>query len=259
MKNSKIVLILSILTLSASTRGVDIFKTYAVDREIKSILDMHSDEIFAKIKKVHTTTQWHGVWQFEWLPGYYIKYGLDRIKGVERIRHCIEAYKLDLLTTPDKRLYHIKGQPTELSSLNYAVIIKEVEATDTPQPLTLEHVKQLCTIIHKADYIDMTSTNYIKMANGKLCLIDTEGIFNASKRIKGFLRMIGTLHNLNTNYTQEALKHIFFEIKQELRRRPDQVSFALPYLKRELLAQEQPYSWDYISYANSYFKELENT
>ena len=223
-------LMLSIVTLAGSSRGSDILQNMLLIVRSKSSL-INTAMKFIKDKKIDTTTQWHGVWQFDWLPGYYIKYGLDRIRGVERIRQCIETHNLDLLTTPDKRVYHIKGRPTELSDLNYAIIIQAVEETKAPQPLSLEHVKQLCTLIKKADYIDMTSTNYIKMPNGKLCLIDTEGIFNASKRIKGFLRMIGTGHDLNTNYTEEALKHLFFEIKEELLNRPDQRYFAYLTLK----------------------------
>lgn len=254
MLRIKVALILSVYT--GTTLCAPNLEPYAVDPEIRAILDAHSKEIFRKIKKIYSTIQWHGVWQFDWLPGYYIKYGLDRIKGVERIRRCIREHNLDLLTTPDKRVYNIKGRPSTYSDLNYAVVIKAVEETDNPQPLRLEQVKQLCTIIHKADYVDMTSTNYIQMADGRISLIDTEGIFNASKRIKGFLRMIGTGHNPNKHYTEEALKHIFWEIKVELKKHPENISFALEYLKNEL-ALHPPRTWDYTSYANSYFKELE--
>ncbi len=252
MKWLACVLILSVY--ASSCWGA--LERYAVDSDIEAILDAHSHEIYKKIKKIDSTIQWHGVWQFDWLPGYYIKYGLERIKGVERIRRCIETYDLDCLTTPDKRVYHIKGRPYTQDNLNYAVVVKAIEPAGKQRPLTLEQVEQLCTIIHKADYVDMTSTNYIQMADGKLCLIDTEGIFNASKRIKGFLRMIGTRHDLNKNYTKDALKHIFWEIKEELRKHPENISFALPYLREQLEAQPQPHAWNYLSYAHEYFDDL---
>lgn len=257
MKNISCILLMSGTLFSGYAHAARNLASYGVEPEVKAILDEHSHEVYQKISKIHDTIQWHGVWQFDWLPGYYVKYGLERIKGVERIRQCIETYGLDKLTTPDKRVYHIKGRPYDLSNLNYAIVVKAVEATENSMPLALTEVQQLCTIIHKADYIDMTSTNYIKMPDGKICLIDTEGIFNADKRIKGFLRMIGTRHNLNTDYTQEALQHIFFEIKEELKRRPDQRAFALAYLKNVLRSQELPHAWNYTSYADEYFKEFE--
>ncbi len=53
---------------------------------------------------------------------------------------------------------------------NYAVIIKAVDRTPNPEPLTLEQVKQLCTIIHETKYISMTSSNFIRGTDGLLHL-----------------------------------------------------------------------------------------
>lgn len=231
---------------------------YEIEPHIKIILDAHSKEIAQKIKSTHTTTQWHGVWEFPWLPGYYVKYGLERIKGVEHIRTCIMNNHLDGITTPDKRIYHIKGRPSTVSNLNYAVVVKAVESAKDRKPLSLEQVKQLCKIIRKADYVDMNHSNYIPMDDGRLCLIDTEGIFNRNQHIKGFLRMIGTGHDLNKHYTEEALLHLFAQVKKELIKNPSSKSFALPYLMKALNSQTKPYTWDYVSYATSYFKEFED-
>ncbi len=228
--------------------------TYAVDPEIKAILDEHRKIIDKKVKKIHGKKLSHalGVWQFDWLPGYYIKYGAERIKGMHRIKKCIKNYNLDLVSVPDKRLYHIPGRPEEFNDRNYVIVVKAVEKE--PQPLTVEQVKQLCTIIKKTGYMDMTDTNYRRAPDGKLYIIDTEG-FNKSRIIKGFLRMIGTKHDLNTDYTPEALKYLFAEIKSHLNDNPHLVRFTLNRLDEFLGWQEKPYAWDYIGYAHKHLSE----
>lgn len=249
-------LLMLLIGMGIQAHAIQIQK-YEIEPHIKAILDEHSQEIAEKIESVHTTTQWHGVWEFPWLPGYYVKYGLERIKGVERIRKCIIKNHLDGITTPDKRIYHIKGRSSTISNLNYAVVIKAVESAKDKKPLSLEQVKQLGEIIRKADYVDMNHSNYIQMDDGRLCLIDTEGIFNPDQHIKGFLRMIGTGHDLNNHYTEEALVHLFSQVKEELIKRPSNSSFALPYLMKALKSQSKPYTWNYLEYATDYFKEFE--
>jgi hypothetical protein len=230
-------------------------ESYSVDPEIAAILDLHSEEISKKLQKIYASRwQKHGVWQFDWLPGYYVKYGLSRIDGMERMKKCIKDYNLDLLTVPDKKIYHLKGRPHELSDLNYAVIIKAVDASPNHKPLTLKQVKQLCTIIHKTDYISMTSTNYIRTTDGKLSLIDTEATYDRKKLLKGFLRMVGTDHNLNRDYEKESLKHVFSEIKKYLAKHPKEADSAMTQLLEFLKEQKKPHSWDYTSFFKSYFK-----
>ena len=230
---------------------------YAVKSDIQAILDDHSEEINKKIKKIYNGARMHGVWQFDWLPNYYVKYGLARIKGLEHIQACIEKYNLTSLTTPDKRLYHIPGRPTNLSDRNYAIVVKAVEKTDEEMPLTLDELKQLCTIIRKADYIDMTSTNYMRLKNGKICLIDTEGIFDRSRHLDGFLRMVATWHDFNTDYTEQALKYLLKQLRKALKDRPDRIPFALKHIAIAIKRQDEPISWDFVSYIDDYVNECE--
>jgi hypothetical protein len=229
---------------------------YLVEPEIAALLDLHSDDVSKKIEKIYESrTQKHGVWQFDWLPGYYVKYGLARIDGMERMKKCIKDHNLDHLTVPNKKIYHIKGRPHELSDLNYAAVIKEVNAAPKHKPLTLDEVKQLCTIIHETDYISVTSRNFIRTKDGKLSLIDTESTYSRKKLLKGFLRMIGGYYDLNKDYEQEALKHVFGEIRTYLSKHPEKADSALPLLHSYLKQQKKPYLWDYTSYFKSYFKD----
>jgi len=229
---------------------------YSVDPKIAAIMDRHSNEVSKKIKKINQSRmQKHGVWQFDWLPGYYVKYGLARIDGMELMKKCIQDHNLYHLTVPNKKIYHIKGRPSELSDQNYAVVIKEVKFSPHDMPLTLEEVKQLCTLAHETDYISITKRNVIRTKNGKLSLIDTESTYSRKRLLKGFLRMIGGFYDLNKDYEREALKHVFWEIKNYLADHPQEADFAMNLLRGYLKEQKKPYSWDYGSFFTSYFKE----
>ncbi len=228
--------------------------SYMVDQELEEILDDHVDELYKRLKKIHNGSRNHGVWKFEWLPGYYIKYGLERIIGMEKMKRCIKHHNLNLLTVPDKKIYHLKGNSKAISNKNYAVIIKAVDHSTDPKPLTLEQVKQLCTIIHETKYISMTSTNFIRGTDGLLHLIDTEATFSSGAILRGFLRMITTRPDLNKQYTKEALKHIFHEIKARLDHHSQwKQAEVLEKINAALRRQERPYSWDYRGYANELF------
>ncbi len=247
------------LLLIASTQAskTDFIEKYSVDSELQALLDDHVDEIARRLKKVHKGQQKHGVWKFDWLPGYYVKYGLARIRGMEKMKKCIETHDLHLLTVPDKKIYHLKGRPTELSGDNYAVIIRKVERISDPEPLTLEQVQQLCTIIRETKYISMTSSNFIRGTDGLLHLIDTEATFSKNLLV-GFVRMITTRPNLNTQYTKEALMYVFEEIKECLKKASNgKKNETLKKIAAALKRQKKPYAWDYREYVKDLFaKEL---
>ena len=105
MKNK----ILYLLLLSSTFTGLsasrnDFTEKYSVEPELQDILDDHTDELYKRLKKTHHGMKKHGVWKFDWLPGeYYVKYGLARIRGMEKMNKCIEEHDLNLLTTPDKK------------------------------------------------------------------------------------------------------------------------------------------------------------
>ena len=232
-----------------------------VHRDIKAILDEHSSEIIRAVKQMKKPRKKYrdGVWNFSWLPDYFVKYDVSRIEGMNRIKHCIKKNKLHLITLPDKRLYHIKGRPKQFTNENYVVVVKKIIPTVNPQPLTLEHVQQLSTIIKKTTYVDMTKTNYIRIGKGKLCLIDTEGSFDGGRLIRGYLRLLGSNHVLNSDYTEDALKYLCTEIKALLKDDPTIAPFTFMRLEQYFAKQKRPLAWDYISYCHELLKEFEPT
>ena len=66
--------------------------------------------------------------------------------------------------------------------------------------------------------------------------------------------MITSRSNVNTQYTEEALKHVFGEIKKRLNKAPSHKrSEALRNISNALKRQKKPYSWDYREYFNELF------
>ncbi len=256
MKYRTIILLCTLVSIRCGRSASYYIDTYAVDPSIEVLLDAHAHTLARKIDKLHGKRLRHalGVWQFDWLPGYYVKYGVERIKGVDRLKRCIDNYNLTLLAVPDKRLYHIPGRSKALTNDNYVIVVPAIEKHPVHQPLSVEEVTQLCTLIKKTGYMDMTDTNYRRAPDGKIYLTDTEG-FNKDRIIKGFLRMVGTEHDLNNDYTIPALKYLFSEIKHHLQNNPHLVRFTLSLLDEFIGWQDGPPAWDYRGYADTYFAE----
>ena len=224
---------------------------YLVDSTLAALLDTHADEIFENIAQIHRGTQTHGVWKFHWLPGYFVKYGLTRIDGMETIKDCIRRNNLYLLGVPDKKVYHIKGRPTTVSNLNYAVIVKEVSRDLNPRPLTLEHVRQLSVLIERSHYVDLHVSNYVRTAGSKLFIIDTEGIFDKKLHIEGFLKLFCSNYYLSSSYTPSALKFLFHQVKERLKKGAAENRFYFSKIDRAFAKQKEPHTWDFVSYCNS--------
>ena len=157
---------------------------------------------------------WHLVWQFDDLPGYYVKWGIDRIRGMETIRLCIEEYGLDHLEMTKKYLYHIPGRGEELVDTNYWIIAEEQIRAEIPLVIDLEEAQQICTLLKETGFYDFHPYNVIRNKGHKLAIIDTEDQFNSDwGECLGLRRIITSdLFNLNTQFTEEALKHIIFKI-----------------------------------------------
>ncbi len=190
---------------------------YALPTQIASILDEHTAELIQKIDgMVSRGEEKHGVWTFRWLPGYYVKYNLDRLKGRAKMERCIKKYHLDLITLSDKYLYHVPGQPEELKNAHYLVIVKKIRKNPKAQPLSEEHVRQLCTIIEKTGYISMSRSNYIQTLDNKVALIDTESTFDSAATTKGLIRLIAWDHNGLKDYDKKGFEYILRTIAKKL-------------------------------------------
>ena len=226
-------------------------ENYLVDSSLAALLDKHAEEIFENIAQTHRGTQTHGVWKFHWLPGYFVKYGLTRIEGMETIKNCISRNNLSLLGVPDKKVYHIKGRPTAVSNLNYAVIVKEVTKDPHPRPLTLDHVRQLSVLIERSHYVDLHVSNYVRTACSKLIIIDTEGIFDKKLHIEGFLKLFCSNYYLSSSYTPSALKFLFHQVKERLKKDAAENRFYFSKIDRAFAKQKERHAWDFVSYCNS--------
>lgn len=241
----------SILPLSESDRSF--IRKYSVDSSVKAILDAHAQEIIHAFETRKTAH--HQAWSFPWLPGYLIKYGIDRIEGAERIRSCIKEHKLDLITVPDKRIYHIKGMPTELNKYNYAVVEKMLKQEEAFRPLNLRQVQQLCVLVKKAGYVSITPNhNFLRLMNNRLAIIDTELLHfrNSHKAYKGLIRFIYDArhqnYDLNTDFTKKALKYVFEELAKTYETKSDkEIKLACTKIYRQFKKQRTPHSWDYVS------------
>ncbi len=179
------------------------------------------------------------------------------------MREVIDRCKLTSLYVADKRLYHVKGNATTLSNLNYAVVIKAAKAAPNLPPITLEEVKELCALMHETGYISMAGPlspkgpNYIRTKLGKFCLIDTESRYEHENLLKGFMRFLKT-HDFSRDLSQKALQHIFWEVKELLKKQPDKISTTLSAISRCIAEQETPPSWDYGRFFGKYFKSLKD-
>lgn len=109
-----------------------------------------------------------------WLPGYWIKYGVDRVRNAEKLKTTIQEQNLNLITVAEKYLYHIPGTPEQLTNENYLVIAENVSSAQGEKKLSLEYAEQLCKAILHAKYYDLHTGNYILQKNGKLTIIDTD-------------------------------------------------------------------------------------
>jgi hypothetical protein len=235
---------------------------YLVTKDIQAILDAHSIEIAQKLQQKDSESQKHGVWQFGWLPRYYVKYGLARIRGMELMNEVIKRCNLSSITVPDKRIYHVKDASWEESNRNYAIIIARVEEAKKVTPITLAEMKQLCTLIHETGYIslcgkrnNLKGPNYIRTPDGKFCMIDTESRYEPHNLIKGFLRMLRS-HDFNTDLSPEALQLILDEIVILLKHNPSQIDYVHAKITQYLREHTTPPSWDYRGYIHRMFNDL---
>lgn len=260
-----LLLLSSLALVSLTLRGQEHYlDRYPVDPEIAAILDEHSDEIAQKLDQVDAGSKKHGVWTFDWLPDYYVKYGLARIAGVEKMQEAITRFGLSSLTVADKRLYHIKSAPQELTSRNYAVVIKRVKAQHNVPPITLDEMKQLCTLMHATGYISLAGPlskkgpNYIRVKGGKFCLIDTESRYEPERLLLGFMRILRT-HDFSRDLSEDALKLVFLEIRQLLEKQPEEILPTLAQLRRYMKEQVTEPSWNYKKFVKHYFKDLKKS
>lgn len=232
----------------------EFIKTYMVNQELAQILDQHSKELAKLVEKIHASPlQKHGVWVFDWLPGYYVKYNVSRVSKQKALAQCITQENLDLMHTPEKLLYHIKGRSKKLHHLNYVVIIKEVDDDPTAynSPINLKQVEQFITLIIKTGHISTHASNYLRLSDGRLSFIDTDGTFDKNRAIIGLIRLLRC--DLETYYTPEALYYILYTIAQKLVLLYGQKKANAYRLLRTLLDRQKPEVAEHIKTVLEFF------
>jgi hypothetical protein len=229
---------------------------YAPSPEVSAILDTHSSELYRKLKTVDQKGGRRGVWTFSDLPGYFVKFGLSRIWGMELMQEVIDTHNLDLITLPDKRIYHLKGRPRHVNDTNYCVVVKKISSHGS-QPISKELMAQLIILTRETKFISLKQDNYFHLKEGKICIIDTESNYDIPLEVKGYLRLLGYGHNPAKDLTEEALKLLFEEMKRLLLLESDRNKIRNVLIETEkLLQQHKPTRWNYIAYFKEYFADL---
>ena len=151
---------------------------HLVPDELKQILDDHTEE-FGEIikscsKRKHCPAR-RGVKEYDWLPGYFVKYGVERVKWAQKLRDLIAQHGFTHLVIPKKYLYHVPGKPTDLRSPNYVVVAQKLERdrTDSGKVITKQMVQELMVLIFETQMKDHHSNNLFVTADGLLAMIDT--------------------------------------------------------------------------------------
>lgn len=206
-------------------------REHTVSPELKDILDAHRKDIkkFIKhcdeysckkmnsreLRKLPGSLEKHTkAWQLPFLPGYFLKHGITRIEGAEKIRAAARSYGLNRITAPEKFLYHIPGRSYELNNLNYFIIAPKLHAHKKHHPFTEQDVKQLCTLIKVTGYCDVHSRNIMRLENNQMAFIDTDDWAFGHEPYKGLLRLISHFghFNLHRDFTESALKYILSQL-----------------------------------------------
>lgn len=210
-----VLLLVSCSVTSQATSEKEFVKTHLVNTEIRAVLDQHADQLYSLVDKIHQTPyQKHGVWKFDWLPGYYVKYNVKRLFMRERIASCITKNNLNLLSIPQKYLYPIKGRPEAVHNLNYLIVVEDVPSVAHSKPLGIEYAHQLVKLIKETGHCSTYACNYLELEDGKLAFIDTDGTFNKKNSIRGIIDLLR--RDLSSYYTEEARTYLIDQLARSM-------------------------------------------
>lgn len=119
-----------------------------------------------------------GVKQYDWLPGYFVKYHITRYSNAKLCQKCIDEKKLDLLGVATKYLYHIPGRSQALHDENYVVISQAIISDNSDYRLSEKAAQQFITLYNETGIYDFHNLNIIK-SQGKYYIIDTGTLHNS--------------------------------------------------------------------------------
>lgn len=236
----------------------DFVNRHTVPSELKKILDQHTSDLTRIIRKCNNAYHCkvsYGVKEFDWLPGYLVKYNMSRIMGAEKLRACIEKHNLNLIKIPEKYLYHIPGTPDDLLNANYLVIVKKVTPV-APYPFNAEQVRQLSKLIRKLGFWEIYSKNLFQTENGTITIIDTEikGL-NEDKKLTGFSRFISWSGKIIYDYglDREAIAQVFREMHDYCKDKPGKRKILRNRCKESFKTIKEPFHTACIELFHTHF------
>jgi hypothetical protein len=153
-----------ITLLSISLRGSEL------PQNVRKILAQHTGEL-------HQLLQEQGVTRKDWLPGYLVKYGIERVPNAQKLRKTIQKHNLNLLDVPRKYIYQVYDKDKAPNNQNSIVVAEYIQGTPGIETtLNLQQTQQLyCAVDHTALY-DLNYRNYIVANNQTVYIIDTDSI-----------------------------------------------------------------------------------
>jgi len=153
--------------------------------------------------------------RFSWLPGYIVKYGVERVTNANILRGIIEKHKLTELAVPKKYIFKLFAGP-DITNDNSLVLS---ELIDGPCGrgvflFNLEQTKQMVFLADKGNYYDFNRLNLVLSdKDNKVYIIDTDSLAMPSPsevkllRTKYIKNGKGYIHDLQ-NETNDPMSKI---------------------------------------------------
>ncbi len=143
--------------------------------KVKKALDEHQKELVARARVGDKVVS------FEWLPGYIVKLDrkidsnyLNRIEGAKTFTSAIKEARDPAVYVPQKYEYSLE-YPDDGIRIYYAISEKVPESKE---PITKEEAAAIAKIAYRTKWTDAHARNLMKMAPGRIAIIDTEPWFS---------------------------------------------------------------------------------
>lgn len=182
--------------------------------DVKKLLDTHQEEL----KKVDS------VESFEWLPGYMVKEDYpyrryiatderipgdaSRIKGAKIFTRDIKAQRNPMIYVPQKYEYTLTSLEKPEGGVGDDYIISE-KVPISDEPITKEEAKTIEKTAYRTKWTDPHSRNVVKMAPGRIAIIDTELSFNPALKRNALKTQINTkMLEYPSPFSSEAIDYL---------------------------------------------------
>lgn len=209
-----LLLFLPLTVYGLSEEDKRFIEKYQVSQEVADILDRYYDDYYDDFKKCWRRKKPRFAKVFTDLPEYYVKYGLNRIAGMEIAKECIKNNTLTCLTVPNKYIYHVPGRPLELKSENY-LVVAERKHGKRPKLFSFEEVVQICLFLRETGCCDFIGRNTLRLKNQQIVYFDTElKDFDKARPYHGLGRLLwDSRYNFGLKaFSMESVEYIFAQL-----------------------------------------------